>query len=130
MNVCQHVTGMWHEVTKMIYLLFCSNEINALGILITSQRNVITASVYYDNLSCEGMEVNSAHLSACQSCRNVNSWKRMPHWKLFLWIMPCPFVASNCWLDCREAEVSDLPIQLNEQCKRLEMEDIVWLYSV
>lgn len=49
-----------------MYVLFHSNEINVPGTVITLQRNVITASAYHYNSSCERTEVNSAHLSTCQ----------------------------------------------------------------
>lgn len=49
-----------------MHVLFHSNEINVPGAVITLQRNVITASAYHYNSSCERTEVNSTHLSTCQ----------------------------------------------------------------
>lgn len=60
----------------MIYVLFHSSEINVPGAVITSQRNVITASAYHYNSSCERTEVNCAHLSACQ----MRLWKFTALW--------------------------------------------------
>lgn len=71
----------------MMHVLFHSNEINVPGAVITLQRNVITASAYHYDSSCERTVVNSAHLSACQN----KLWKfTAPRWKTITLEEPFP----------------------------------------